>query len=168
MRRFERFSDDVQAKCLSDFAHDFPAVFAEPLKRVGRASRFPHTAAEKTCTALLDRFGYSKGLLAILDRARPSDDRELAATDRRAVNAYNGFFWTQVQRDQLVRLCDADDFRNSSQTFKAPAIDRTLVSRNANGGPRCAWHCMCAQADRFDHVEDRVDVSRGRAWFHYD
>jgi hypothetical protein len=113
-------------------------------------------------------FRHIQGLVPTLDCARPGDNSEFTSADRGIANSHYRLLRTQIERDQLVRFCDADDFRNSSQIFKAPPIDRTLVSGDANGGARCAGHRVWAQADRFDHVEHCVDVSRGRARFHYD
>src|SRR5215468_8901275 len=140
MRRFERFGDDFQAKCIADLSHAFPAFFAESLESVGRGSRFPHAASKEARTVLLNCLCYSERLVTIFDRARPGDDGELACADRRVVDTHNSFLRTQIESDQLVGLRNANNFGNSREIFKTPAIDWTLVSCDANRGACRAGH----------------------------
>src|SRR5207249_10128152 len=62
----ECFRDDLQSKGFADLHHDFPALVAQSLKRVGCSSWLPNTAAKKTGTAFLHRFSHSKRLIATL------------------------------------------------------------------------------------------------------
>src|SRR5215467_267891 len=110
MRRFERFGDDLQAKCMADLSHDFPAFFAESLECVRRGSRFPDSASKEAYTALLNCLCYRERLVTIFDRARPSDDGKLASADRRVADTHNSFLRTQIEGDQLVGLRNTNDF----------------------------------------------------------
>src|SRR5215831_7071920 len=147
MRRFERFGDDLQAKCIADLSHDFPAFFAKSLECVRRGPRFPHAASKEARAALLNCLCYSERLVTIFDRTRPGDDGELDCADRRVVDTHNSFLRTQIESDQLVGLRNTNDFRDARDIFKTPAIDWTLVSCDANRGACRAGHRMRAEAD---------------------
>src|SRR5215471_5379730 len=131
MRRFERFGYDLQAKRIADLRHDFPAFFTESLKCIWRTSRFPHAASKEARTALLNCLCYSERLVTIFDRARPSDDGELASANRRVADTHNSFLRTEIESDQLVGLRNTNHFRYARDIFKTPAIDWTLVSCDA-------------------------------------
>src|SRR5262249_19811573 len=168
MRQFERFGDDLQSECVANLCHDFPSFFAESLKCVRRGSWFPHAASKEARTALLNCFCYSERLLTIFDRARAGDDGELASADRRAVDLHHGFLRAQIERDQLVWFGDTDDFRNTGQIFKTPAVDWTLVSGNPDRCARGPGHRMRAESDCFDYCDHCVDFARSGARFHHD
>ena len=58
----------------------------------------------------------------------------------------------QVERDQLIGLGNADDFRDARQVFKTPAVDWTLVAGDTNGCSRGTGHQMRTQPNFLNHV----------------
>ncbi len=95
------------------------------------------------------------------------DDRKFAAADGGVVNLHDRFLRSQIERDQLVGLGDADDFRDTGQVFKTPPLDYALIAGNANGGSRRAGHWMGTKSDPLDNVHHRIDLMCGGAGFHH-
>src|SRR5262249_30869828 len=103
----------------------------------------------------------------ILNRAWPGDDGEFAAADWRVAHADDRLVGSQIERDQLVRLGDADDFRDPGQIFKTPAINRTFVASDTNGGTRGSGHRMRAETDCLNNFNHRIDLRCRGAGFHH-
>ena len=93
---------------------------------------------------------------------------ELAVANRRVADANHSLIGSQVQRDQFVRLCDADDFRNTGQVFKTAAIDWAFIACDANRGPRRSRHGMGAKAYCLNNAYHRIDFRCRGTGFHYD
>src|SRR5207248_9853610 len=142
-------------------------LVAQALECVRRCPRFPYAAAKETRAALLHCLCHGKRLLAILDRARSCDNREFAITDRRVANPHNCFLWTQIERDQLIRFSNANDFCDTGQVFKTPAVNGTFVTCDTDCGTGGSGPWMRAQTDRLDDVNHRIDLVRRGARFHY-
>src|SRR5436190_22752283 len=121
MRFIDGFSHNLQTELFANGCHNFPAFFAETLERVRRRSRFPNTSTKKTRTTLLDNFCYGERLVAVLDRAWPGNDCQLAVANRRVADANHSLVRSEIERDQFVRLSDADDFRDTDKILKTPA-----------------------------------------------
>ena len=69
----------------------------------------------------------------------------------------------QVERDQLIGLGNADDFRDARQVFKTPAVDWTLVAGDTNGCSRGTGHQMRTQPNFLNHVLQLPSISRAAA-----
>ena len=168
MRFLDGFSHNLQAELLANGCHNLPAFFAEALERVRRRSRFPNAATKKPRTTLLHCLRDREGLLATLDRARTRDNRQLAVANRRVADANHSLVRSQIERDQFVRLSDADDFRNTDKILKTPAIDRAFIAGDADRRPRGSRHGMRAEADCLNNVHHSIDFRCRGAGFHYD
>src|SRR5262245_60813400 len=95
----------------------------------------------------MNNFCDGESLLTTLDRARPGDDCELAVANRRVACANHGFIRSKIERNQFVRLCDADHFCNTCQVFETPAIDWTFIACDTDCGPSRSRHGMGAKTD---------------------
>ena len=111
---------------------------------------------------------YGERLVATLDRARPGDDCQLAVANRRVADANHSLVRSQIECDQFVRFCYADDFRNAGEVFKTPAIDRSFIACDTDRGSRRSRHGMRAKADCLNNVYHRIDFRCRGSGFHYD
>src|SRR5205814_124138 len=82
-------------------------------------------------------------------------------------NPHDRFLWTQIERDQLVRFSDANDFRDTGQVFKTPAVNGTLVTGNADSCSRGSRHWMRTKSYCLDNIDHRIDLVRRGAGFHH-
>src|SRR5205085_12408737 len=126
-------------------------------------------AAEKFRAAALDHVRDRKRLLAVFDRARTSNDREGAVADFGAVAKIdNRAVGTQIERDQFVRLGDADRFGNAGDIFELREIDRSLIAGDSDRGAVRAGHDMRAEPERLDNANHIIDLALPGAGVHYD
>ena len=162
----QRFGNDLQAVGVTHVGEYPEPFFAETLKRVRRGARLERAAAKETRAAATHGFGDGKRLLRALDRARTSDDRQLVAADRRVANAHHRLFRPQVERNQLVRLTDANSFRDAREIFKVRRIDRALVAGDADRGASGAGHRMALESQFLDNAQHSLDLASARVGFH--
>ena len=115
----------------------------------------------------MNRLRHSQSLITILDCARSRDNRQFAATDRGVADPHDCFLRAQIERNQLVRLGDADDFGDTREIFKTPAVDWAFVTSDTNCGARRARHRMRTQADCLNDVHHRINFAPGGTGFHH-
>src|SRR5829696_8170497 len=115
-----------------------------------------------------DCFSDGKRLVPTLNCAWTSDYRELIAADSRVADAHDSLFRSQIERDQFVRLADANCFRDSGQVLEVRRVNRTLISGDANGGASSAGHRVAFETQLLDDAQDSLDLAVGRVVFHYD
>src|SRR5207249_7753380 len=137
------------------------------LECIRRRPWLPYAAAEETRAAFLHCLCHGKRLFTILDRARPCDNREFVPSNGSIADVHDRLLWTQIERDQLVRFSDANDFCDTGQVFKTPAVDGTFVTGNANSCSRGSRHWMRTKSYCLNNIDHRIDLVRRGAGFHY-
>src|SRR5438105_8179478 len=103
-----------------------------------------------------------------LDCAGPGDDRQFVSPDRRVANAHDGLLGSQIQTDKLVRLADTNRFRDTWQILKAGGIDRSRVTRDADGRARRTRHRVRLESEFLNDVTHMRNLRIRGVGFHYD
>src|SRR5262245_20247794 len=113
--------------------------------------------------------GHGERLRFAFDSTGPGDNGELAPANAgvRPGQTDDGVVFLDVAADQLVRLGDADDFRDSGHFLQAPAFNRALVAGDADSGALRARNGMGAQAERFDLLTNRTYLLFGGVRLHH-
>src|SRR5215468_2563140 len=101
-----RLSDNPHSKLLADFGHDLQSFFAQSLKCVGRSARLVSATTEELRSRSMHALSHRECLLAALDSAWPSHDREPGPADcgRRPRKPDHRVFFLHVAANELVGL----------------------------------------------------------------
>ena len=164
----ERFGHDLQTVRFANFRQNLQSFFAQSLESIGRGPRFKSTAAKEPCAAAPHGFGNRESLSVTFDRAGAGDDCQLVSANRGVTDAHDCLLWTEVQRDQFVRLADANGVGDTRQVFKTRWIDCALVAGDPDGGAGGARHRVGFESQFGNDVTDVRNLRVGGVGFHYD
>src|SRR5262249_14554120 len=120
---------------LTDFGHNFQAIFAQTLKCVRRSARLVRSTAKESRAGAGHSFSNCECLFWRLDRAGPGNNAQIAAakTSIAARKMDYRVFFLHVAADQLVGLADADGFLHARHLIQAANLHGARITSNANG-----------------------------------
>ena len=102
------------------------------------------------------------------DRAGSGDDGQLVSANRGVADAHDGLVGAQVERDQFVRLADANGIGHARQVFETRRIDGALIAGDPDGGAGRARHRVRFESQFGNDVTDVRNLRVGGVGFHYD
>src|SRR6202020_1393012 len=139
---------------------------------VRRGTRLVRAAAQQRRTSVAHDARRLERLLARLDRARSSDQREVVAADLAPFDVEHGPLAVRdLRRGELVRLEDRHDAIDAGLALEPEALHGDVlldVSDRADHGHARTSAAVSERARSLDFLDDRVDLLLGRGLLHYD
>ena len=152
---------------LGRLVHQLQARNSQPLKSVGRTARLEGSSAQKTRAHGFNALGDGEDLLAVFNRARAGDDRNLLAAYRGAVGKLDyRAFRTKCAAGQLVRGTDAvyvEHARKNLEFAQVQSGGRSHASQNRLG---CAGCAMDVDPRLLHHFDDGIYLFFGSLLLH--
>ena len=167
MARVHEFRHHGQPADLASLSEYLQALHAEPLEGVRRRPRLVGPAPEHGGARGLGRAGGFEQLLARLHRARPGDERHMAAAYAGPAHGDHRIAAAELPAHKLVRPQDGHNLVHPWIGLQRQAGDHLAFPHDRDHGHHIAGRHQAAGPRTLQTLEDALDLLTGRPILHH-